>query len=195
VDGPRKSSHGADPPAFFALRYDVGPMAMEPIRTERLVLREPDEADLPSLVTILREPEVARWWPGFDEAEARLAFLGRDDVTVLTIEHQGRPIGAVQFHEQDDPSYRHAGVDLFVSSAWQGKGVGGEAVKAVAKHLFQSRGHHRLVIDPAASNLRAIRAYEKVGFRKVGLMRQYERGPDGQWHDGVMMELLKDELR
>jgi aminoglycoside 6'-N-acetyltransferase len=170
-------------------------MTMEALRTERLVLREPQEADLPALVAILREPEVARWWPGFDETEARLAFLGRDDVAVLTIEHQGRPIGALQFHEHTDPSYRHAGVDLFVGSAWQGKGLGGEAVKGVARHLFQSRGHHRLVIDPAAENLRAIRAYERVGFRQVGVMRQYERGSDGQWHDGVMMELLKDDVR
>src|SRR5450631_72889 len=115
-------------------------MMTEPIRTERLVLREPEEADLSGLVAILREPEVARWWPGFDETEARLAFLGRDDVTVLAIEHQGRPIGAIQFHEQEDPSYRHAGVDLFIASNWQGKGLGAEAVKAVAHHLFQSRG-------------------------------------------------------
>jgi aminoglycoside 6'-N-acetyltransferase len=170
-------------------------MTMEPIRTERLVLREPEEADLPGLATILREPEVARWWPGFDETEVRLAFLGREDVTVLAIEHQGRPIGAIQFHEQEDPSYRHAGVDLFIASAWQGKGLGGEAVLGVARYLFGARSHHRLVIDPAASNLRAIHAYERVGFRKVGVMRQYERGPDGQWHDGVMMELLKEDVR
>ncbi len=167
----------------------------EPIRTERLVLREPQEADLPSLVAVLREPEVARWWPGFDEAEARRALLGREDITVLAIEHQGHPIGAIQFYEQTDPSYRHAGVDLFLASAWQGQGLGSEAVKGLARHLFQSGGHHRVVIDPAAENLRAIRAYERAGFRQVGVMRQYERGPDGQWHDGVMMELLKDDLR
>jgi aminoglycoside 6'-N-acetyltransferase len=169
-------------------------MTTEPIHTARLVLREPEEADLPGLVAILREPQVARWWPGFDETEARLAFLGREDVTVLAIEHQGRPIGAIQFHEQEDPSYRHAGVDLFVASAWQGKGLGGEAMLGVARHLFTTRGHHRVVIDPAASNLRAIHAYERVGFRKVGVMRQYERGADGQWHDGVMMELLKEDV-
>ena len=170
-------------------------MAGELIRTERLILREPQEADLPALITVLREPEVARWWPGFDEDEARLAFLGRDDITVLTIEHQGQVIGAIQFHEQADPGYRHAGADLFVSTAWQGKGLGSEAVRGVARHLFDARGHHRMVIDPAATNLRAIRAYEKVGFRQVGVMRQYERGGDGTWHDCVMMELLKADLR
>jgi aminoglycoside 6'-N-acetyltransferase len=167
----------------------------EPIRTEHLLLREPQEADLPGLVAILREPEVARWWPGFDEAEARLAFLGRDDITVLVIEHREGVIGAIQFHEQSDPSYRHAGVDLFLATAWQGKGLGSEAVKGVANNLFQTRGHHRMVIDPAANNLRAIRAYERVGFRQVGVMRQYERGPDGTWHDCVMMELLKSDVR
>lgn len=170
-------------------------MTGEPIRTERLILREPQEADLPALVAILREPEVARWWPGFDETEARLALLGRDDITVLVIEHAEGVIGAIQFHEQSDPSYRHAGVDLFLATAWQGKGLGSEAVKAVARTLFRTRGHHRMVIDPAANNLRAIRAYERVGFRQVGVMRQYERGPDGTWHDCVMMELLKDDLR
>ena len=167
----------------------------EPIRTDRLVLREPDEADLPSLVAILGEPEVARWWPGFDAAEARRALLGREDITVFAIEHQGRPIGAIQFYEHTDPSYRHAGMDLFLATAWQGRGLGSEAVRGLARHLFQSHGHHRVVIDPAAENLRAIHAYEKAGFRQVGVMRQYERGSDGRWHDGVMMELLKEEPR
>jgi hypothetical protein len=52
-------------------------------------------------------------------------------------------------------------------------------------------GHHRITIDPAAENAAAIRAYEKVGFRPVGVMRRYERDVDGDgWHDGLLMELL-----
>ena len=54
---------------------------------------------------------------------------------------------------------------------------------------------HRITIDPAAANTAAIRAYEKVGFRPVGVMRSYERGPDGTWHDGLLMELLAGEVR
>ena len=50
------------------------------------------------------------------------------------------------------------------------------------------------MIDPAADNVAAIRCYTKVGFRPVGVMRQYERGPDGTWHDGLLMEMLADEL-
>ena len=48
--------------------------------------------------------------------------------------------------------------------------------------------------DPAAANHRAIRCYEKVGFRRVGVLRQYERGPDGRFHDGLLMDLLRPEL-
>jgi aminoglycoside 6'-N-acetyltransferase len=65
----------------------------------------------------------------------------------------------------------------------------------VASYLFEDRGHHRLTIDPSAANERAIRAYEVVGFRAVGRMRQYERGRDGTWHDGLLMDLLVGELR
>jgi aminoglycoside 6'-N-acetyltransferase len=64
----------------------------------------------------------------------------------------------------------------------------------LARYLIEERGHHRLTIDPAADNAAAIRAYEKVGFRPVGRMRSYERGPDGTWHDGLLMDLLADEL-
>jgi aminoglycoside 6'-N-acetyltransferase len=52
-----------------------------------------------------------------------------------------------------------------------------------------------LTIDPAAHNLRAIKAYERVGFKPVGLMRMYERGPEGEWHDGLLMDMLAEDLR
>ena len=50
------------------------------------------------------------------------------------------------------------------------------------------------MIDPAADNAAAIRCYSKAGFRPVGIMRDYERGADGTWHDGLLMDLLAGEL-
>ena len=90
--------------------------------------------------------------------------------------------------------YRHAGIDIYLSARGQGQGLGTEAVALMARFLFGQRGHHRLTIDPAAANHRAIRCYEKVGFRRVGVLRQYERGPDGRFHDGLLMDLLRPEL-
>jgi aminoglycoside 6'-N-acetyltransferase len=133
---------------------------------------------------------VARWWdaPGeefpWDEPEA----------TRLTIEVDGKVAGMIEFAEELDRKYRHASIDLFLDPAFHGRGIGTEAVRRVARHLMEERGHHRITIDPATANTAAIRAYEKVGFRPVGVMRRYERDPDGQgWHDGLLMELVVGE--
>jgi aminoglycoside 6'-N-acetyltransferase len=135
---------------------------------------------------IQRQPSVvARWGEpsGFDEG-----------VVPFAIELEGEVVGLIQYHEEDDPMYRHAGIDLFLAEEVQGQGLGTDAVRTMARYLVHERGHHRLTIDPAADNTAAIRAYEKVGFKPVGVMRQYERLPGGDWHDGLLMDLLADEL-
>ena len=64
----------------------------------------------------------------------------------------------------------------------------------MARHLIHDRGHHRLTIDPAAHNERAIRCYEKVGFKRVGIMREYWLDPEGVWRDGLLLDLLAREF-
>ena len=103
--------------------------------------------------------------------------------------------GSIQASEETDPDYRHASIDLFLSAAHQDRGLGTDAIRTVARYLFEVRGHHRLTIDPSAANERAIRAYGRVGFRPVGVMRDYERGADGTFHDGLLLDLLRAELR
>ena len=156
------------------------------IHGERVTLRPVGPEDRPRLREILREPEVARWWGGDDEL---------DDSPSFVIDVDGETAGAIQYWEEDDPEYRHAGIDVFLATAFQDRGLGPDAVRTLARHLFEVRGHHRITIDPAAANVRAIRAYERVGFKPVGVLRQYERGPDGTFHDGLLMDLLADELR
>ena len=112
----------------------------------------------------------------------------------LAIEVDGVVVGAVQYGEEEDPMYRNATIDVYLTASRHGDGLGSEAVLVLARYLIEERGHHRLTIDPAAGNRAAIRAYEKVGFRPVGVMRSYERGPDGTFHDGLLMEMLADEL-
>jgi aminoglycoside 6'-N-acetyltransferase len=97
-------------------------------------------------------------------------------------------------HRETDPQYRHGGIDIVLVEAAQGRGLGSDAVRTVATWLIRDRGHHRLTIDPAADNARAIAAYARVGFRPVGIMRRYEGNLDGSWHDGLLMDLLAEEL-
>jgi aminoglycoside 6'-N-acetyltransferase len=169
-------------------------MTMPRLTGTRVTLRTVKEADRPRLLSILGEQSVARWW-GSQTAEEAVDDLFEPYQTTFVIEVEGAVVGSIQVAEEDEPDYRHAGIDLFVDTAHQGQGIGPEAIGLVARYLFEARGHHRLTIDPAAANVRAIRAYERVGFRPVGIMRGYERGRDGTWHDGLLMDLLAGELR
>lgn len=163
-------------------------MRGEPDRPFGLILRPLAAGDAAELRRIHATPEVARWW-GLPEDD----FPGGDDpeTTRFTIVIDGAVAGLVQFAEELEPRYRHAGIDLFLDPARHDRGLGTEAVRRVVRHLVGERGHHRITIDPAAANAAAIRAYEKAGFRRVGVMRGYERDVEGDgWHDGLLMELL-----
>jgi aminoglycoside 6'-N-acetyltransferase len=158
-------------------------------------LRPVTTHDAARLTEILTHPEVARWWGRFDLDRVHRELVDPDDGTVIfAIEADGQVIGLIQYLEENEPDYRHAAIDLFLDPDWHGRGLGADAIRTLARHLFQQRGHHRLTIDPAADNQRAIRAYRRVGFRPVGVMRRYERGPDGRWHDGRLMDLLPEDL-
>ena len=103
-------------------------------------------------------------------------------------------MGLIQYHEENEPDFRHAGIDVFLAERAQGHGLGTDAVRTLANYLIDEWEHHRLTIDPAADNAAAIRSYEKVGFRAVGVMREYWRSPDGTWRDGLLMDLLAREF-
>ena len=73
--------------------------------------------------------------------------------------------------------YRNAGMDIFLATSRYGQGLGTEAIRLLA---------HQHTRDP---RLRT------GGLRRFRIMRSYERGPDGSWHDGLLMDMLAEELR
>jgi aminoglycoside 6'-N-acetyltransferase len=158
-------------------------------------LRPATRADIPDLVKIRRTPQVYEHWRGGDDMVAAVEEdFAEPDATAYVIELDDRVVGWIQWQAEEEPDYRHASMDIYVDPAVHGRGVGADAVRTLARHLFVDHGHHRLVIDPAADNAAAIRAYTKVGFRPVGIMRLHERGVDGTWHDSLLLDLLVDEL-
>jgi aminoglycoside 6'-N-acetyltransferase len=160
-----------------------------------VMLRSATAEDSARLATVRATPEVRQRWGGGDDLIGELLDdLAAPELHVLVIEFEGRIVGAIQREAEDDPMYRHAGIDLYIDPAIHGRGLGSDAVRTLARYLFEDHGHHRLVIDPAADNFAAIACYRKVGFRTVGVMRQYERSAGGNWHDGLLMELLAGEL-
>jgi aminoglycoside 6'-N-acetyltransferase len=169
-------------------------MSMPVLHGDRLTLRPLRDVDLDGLVAIVAEPGVREWWgPADDEERLRADF--RNDGNAFAIEVDGALAGWLGITEEAEPGYGHAGLDIALSSGYQGRGLGPEALRTVIRWLVGTRGHHRFTIDPALANHRAIRAYSSVGFRRVGVLRRYERGADGVWHDNLLMDLLADELQ
>jgi aminoglycoside 6'-N-acetyltransferase len=164
------------------------------LRGERVTLRPITLDDVPRLAEIAAEPEIAYWWLGLTGDDLREKAGPEEDAMVFVIEEGAEVVGLVEAGEENEPDYRHASIDIFVTAARKGQGLGADAIRTLARHLFDDRGHHRITIDPAATNERAIRVYERVGFKRVGIMRRYERGVDGEWHDGLLLDLLRDEL-
>jgi len=163
------------------------------LRGQQVALLPVTPGHVTELRRILATPEVRHRWG--DEAASPDWPFDDPSGTRYVIVVDGAVVGMVQYGEEDEPMYRHAFIDVFIDPATHGRGIGRDAVGTLVRHLVRDRGHHRITIDPAADNEAAIRCYAAVGFRPVGVMRRYERDADGGgWHDGLLMDLLADEL-
>jgi aminoglycoside 6'-N-acetyltransferase len=171
----------------------TAPPALPSLTGERVTLRPLEERDLGPLTAIVRGDGVREWWDLEISDDVTREDL-RSDGTAFAIEVEGELAGWLGVCEELTPAYRSAGLDIMLAPPFQGRGLGPEALRLAARWLLDERGHHRLTIDPSAANERAIGAYATLGFRPVGIMRRYERGADGAWHDGLLMDLLAHEL-
>ena len=168
-------------------------MELPVLQGERVTLRPVRESDLDPLAEIIREPSVAQWWGEAEEPE-RLRHNLRMDGDAFVIEAGGELAGWLGFVEETEPEYRSVGIDISLSERFQGGGLGPDALRTLIRWFADERGHHHFTIDPNAANERAIKAYGAVGFKPVGIMRRSEL-VDGEWTDGLLMDLLIEELR
>jgi aminoglycoside 6'-N-acetyltransferase len=172
-----------------------------PLRVEGTEVRPPEHADLQSLPWLT---------PAFAEA---ICPPLRIDLDPLVIISGGVIIGIIQWREVTESLYRHARIDIYCPS-FSTKGAPGflglgeapdypeectgaaNAISLVTKELLGNKEagrYHRVTCEPALANEAAIHSFDIAGFRTVGVMRQYRRGKDGQFHDTVLMERLLEE--
>jgi aminoglycoside 6'-N-acetyltransferase len=153
------------------------------------------ERDLPMIAGWLAEPHVAQWW---DDPETEIAEIAKhiDSISVepLIVELDGKSIAYLQSydpHLEDDHPYADQpfgtlGIDLSIGRPeLVGRGHGSAIVRQFVEQLFEE-GVPRVIIDPDPANGRAIRAYEKAGFRRID-RRQSEYG------DVVLMAIDAEE--
>ncbi|MDN4606445.1 GNAT family N-acetyltransferase [Sporosarcina highlanderae] len=160
----------------------------------RVAIRELVHEDKILLVKWLSDPEVLQYYEGRDRpldlAQVEEGFYGEaDGETRCLILYDEEPIGFVQFYPVGDKErfiYGYAdtleilyGMDQFIGEpAYWNKGIGTQLVEMIVTYLLHEKNADRIVMDPQVWNERAIRCYEKCGFKKVKLLPKHE------WHEG-----------
>ena len=105
-------------------------------RSVRIRPGHPDDA--PRLQAILAEPSVSRWWgEPAPVAAIETDLRGGDSAVLLVMEIDGKVAGGIQYEEENEPMYRHAGIDICLGDRFQGQGAGTEAVGLLARFLFE----------------------------------------------------------
>jgi aminoglycoside 6'-N-acetyltransferase len=141
-------------------------------------------ADIPMLDRWMRQPHWREWWGDSDE-EIRFVhdmIEGRDTTRPFIFTADGEDVGYIQYwfigHHRneawlaDNPWLgvlppETIGVDLSIGPGDRlSKGLGTAALVAFVTMLREA-GFSRIIIDPDPKNLRAVRAYEKAGFRAI----------------------------
>jgi AacA4 family aminoglycoside N(6')-acetyltransferase len=163
-----------------------------PLTTNPVTLRLMVEEDIPMLHEWLNRPHIVEWWggqaerPSFEDTRAKyVARMAAEHVTTYIAMLGTKPIGYAQSYipfgqgggwwpEETDPGVR--GIDQYLADPeLLGKGLGTQLVLALVDLLFMDNSVTRIQTDPAPHNARAIRCYEKAGFRRVTTIET----PDG----------------
>jgi RimJ/RimL family protein N-acetyltransferase len=166
-----------------------------------VALRRPEPNDLEALVRWYRDPEIARLTRyqarPMTQAEIERFFQARmlapDALAYSIVELPGwRLVGFTTFSSLDgDNGSILFHITIGERDAW-GRGLGTEATELMVGHAFERLGLHRVGLTVFSYNERAIRAYEKAGFRVEGRLRDAIMR-DGRFHDEVQMGMLESE--
>ncbi|MEC3884781.1 GNAT family N-acetyltransferase [Halobacillus sp. HZG1] len=170
-------------------------------------VRKLKEEDKYLLAKWLSDPTVLEFYEGrdqpFDLAKVNQVFYSSGDFKdKCLVEFGGKGIGYIQFYQLDDKAKNVYGltngnvygIDQFIGEIehWN-KGLGTLLVTSMVQFLIENKKADRVVMDPQTSNMRAIRCYEKCGFKKVKLLPNREFH-EGEYKDCWFMEYCKESI-
>ena len=171
------------------------------LETERLVLREPEEGDVPALLLYYQfnEERFARWEP---EHAADLAYHVRwvrwrraesaagHGLSVLALDRAAPDalVAIVNLYDVVAGSAHSATLGYSVDGAHEGKGYAREAVAAVIAYAFGTLNLHRLAANYHPANERSGALLRRLGFVVEGYARDMIR-LRGTWRDHVLTSL------
>ena len=167
----------------------------EPLRDGPTALRPWRDADIPSLVTACREPEIVRWTLApeqYGESDARAYMLQRLDAThaglaapfaVVNADDDRVLLGSVSLLRLDWANARGE-VGYWLAREARGQGHATRAVSLICAWGVGALGLQRIVLLAATGNLPSQRVAERCGFHREALLRSYMRGRDER-HDMI----------
>ena len=187
--------------------FEEGPLGLRPM--------EQTEQDYVQPHAWLADARIADYYGGLNSRpmlqEVRRKYeprvLGEEPVVPCIAEYEGIPLGYVQFYPVEEAEYDCRGlvdfslyakpmaVDLFLGQPerWN-QGLGSRLLRALCRYLSDEVGADAIFIDPRLNNPRAIRCYEKAGFRRLCVIPQREE-MDGRRWDNLMMRWTKGEQK
>ena len=171
---------------------------------ERVLLRAPRASDIDDRLPYPIDLEEEDWygaawrrkWNGqpFHTREhlaAQLAAPLPAGQVRWCVEHDAHAVGACGLTVDAGNHRAWYSIGIFVR-ALRGQGLGREITRLVVRWGVETLRLHRIELEVRSDNVRAIRCYEAVGFRREGVRREAELYPDG-WKDFVYMGLLASE--
>ncbi|HHT27924.1 MAG TPA: GNAT family N-acetyltransferase [Firmicutes bacterium] len=168
------------------------------ISGEKVIIRSLEATDLSKIVTWTLDEEVNRFlesdYPkNLSDCVAWLQEVQSNRLAqhfaITTVDNQ--LIGDI---ELDHISWRSGDAELRIrigeKSLWD-KGYGTDAVLTLIDYAFTRMSLKRIYLRVYAANRRAVRCYEKAGFRKEGRLRR--RSQAGDMEEVYLMRILRDE--
>ncbi|MFB8273485.1 GNAT family N-acetyltransferase [Streptomyces sp. NPDC055955] len=126
------------------------------------------EDDVDLLAQWFASPDFVEHWGGVpisrDEVADKYVGRRRPRVESFLVLAQNTPVGYAQYWHA---GATEGGIDMVLGPQAQGRGLGPDAARALLAHLGGTLGWRRVTVDPARGNVRAVRAWEKAGFRQV----------------------------
>jgi ribosomal-protein-alanine N-acetyltransferase len=166
----------------------------------KVYLRPLEREDAPILVPWFNDPEVTRtlrrYLPlALREEQDFIEKLGQNEHNLavgIALRDSDRLIGGTGFHDMDFRN-RHASFGILIGEKTEwGKGYGTEATSLMVGYAFETLNLNRVWLHVYEHNPKAVRVYEKVGFRREGVLRQ-DCYREGRYWDTIVMAILREE--
>ncbi|MDP4125915.1 MAG: GNAT family protein [Bacillota bacterium] len=172
------------------------------LKGRKTIVRSIEEDDIDALYNWYNDQDVNLWssgaWPlntllSKDQIAAKFLDGSSDTYRYAVLNEKNSLIGSIGFKEINIPGQSATIYVVIGDKTFWGKGYGTDALITLSRFLFTQWNFHRLSLDTWDENIRAIKAYEKVGFKIEGRQRQ-ARFVLGNYHDVILMGLLRDEF-